>query len=79
MASLRNGIFVTGSNDKTIKAWTPLESKPLGVLEEDAPITHFIKTGKPNQADVTLIYICHTAIKQLSFKSKAVQLFRNDS
>lgn len=48
MCSLRNGIFVTGSNDKTIKAWTPLESKPLGVLEEDAPITHFIKTGKPN-------------------------------
>lgn len=43
---LSGGIFMSGSNDKFIRIWNPLESKPMGSLEEDFPVTHLIKMAK---------------------------------
>jgi hypothetical protein len=37
---------LTGSSDKTIKVWYPLESKPIGVLDEDDEVTLMLRLGK---------------------------------
>ena len=43
---LINGTFLTGSSDKFIRVWSPLDSKPLGNLEDDKPITLMLRLGK---------------------------------
>jgi|LauGreDrversion4_2_1035121.scaffolds.fasta_scaffold163804_2 hypothetical protein len=51
-----NGVFASGSSDKYIRIWSPLDNKPMGNLEEDFPITLMIKLAKTPQ-DVTMIYV----------------------
>ncbi len=46
LSNLVNGFFISGSSDKTIKIWSPLEAKPLGVLEEDDEVTLILRLGK---------------------------------
>lgn len=73
-----NGFFISGSSDKTIKVWSPLEAKPIGVLREDDEVTLMLRLGKTQQNDVTLLYVAKNTLRFLSIKSqKAVQLYRN--
>jgi WD40 repeat protein len=46
---LVNGTFVTGSQDKFVRVWSPLDTKPLGNLEEDFPVTLMLRMGKTQQ------------------------------
>lgn len=65
---LINGTILTGSNDKHIRLWSPLDPKPLGSLEEDYPITHMIRMGKTSQQDITVLYVATKVIRYLSIK-----------
>ena len=38
--------FMTGSSDKRLKIWAPLDNDPLGTLQEDFSINHMIRIGK---------------------------------
>lgn len=59
---------MSGSNDKKIKVWNPLEPKAYAELEEDDPINFFVKVGQNSQNDVTVIYVTQNTIKILSLK-----------
>jgi hypothetical protein len=73
LCSLVNGAFISGSSDKTIKVWSPLEPKPIGVLEEDEEVTLMLRLGKTAQNDITMLYVTKQSIKFLSLKQgKAV-------
>jgi len=37
---------MSGSSDKFIRVWYPLDSKPLGSLEDDYSINHMLRIGK---------------------------------
>ena len=43
---LAHGTFMTGSSDKLLRIWAPLDNKPLGTLQEDFSINHMIRIGK---------------------------------
>ena len=73
-----NGVFASGSSDKYIRIWSPLDNKPMGNLEEDFPITLMIKLAKTPQ-DVTMIYVAQKVIRLLSLKQqKAIFLYKCD-
>jgi len=65
---LVNGTFLTGSSDKFIKVWTPLDTKPLGTLEEDFSVTHMVRMGKTSQNDITTLYVAEKVLRYLSIK-----------
>ena len=46
LCHLLNGVFLSGSSDKTLKLWNCLDPKPLGQLEEDQAITLMLRLGK---------------------------------
>jgi hypothetical protein len=48
LCSLINGAFMTGSTDKMLRVWYPLDNKPLGSLEDDYSIDHMVRIGKTN-------------------------------
>lgn len=50
--------------------WNPLDSKPLGVLEEEGPVELMMKVSKSNSSDITLLYIVKNSLKLLSFKQQ---------
>jgi WD40 repeat protein len=76
---LKNGAFLSGGNDCYIRVWNTLESKPMGNLLEDFPITHSIKMGKSHNGDITVLYVAQHIIRILSLKQqKALFLFKND-
>ncbi|CDW72031.1 wd-40 repeat-containing protein [Stylonychia lemnae] len=77
---LINGAYISGSSDKTIKVWYPLEQKPIGILDEDDEVTLMLRLGKTPQNDVTLVYVAKFTLKFLSIKQqKAIQYYRNST
>lgn len=76
---LINGVFMTGSSDKFIRVWSPLDNKPLGMLEEDYPLTLMLRIGKTSTNDVTSIYVAEKIIRYLSIKNqKSIFLYRDN-
>jgi hypothetical protein len=37
---------MTGSSDRMLRVWYPLDNTPLGSLEDDYSIEHILKIGK---------------------------------
>lgn len=66
---LAHGTFMTGSSDKLLRIWAPLDSKPLGTLQEDFSINHMIRIGKTQGNDITAIYVAEKVLRILSIKS----------
>ncbi len=68
MCYLHNGSFMTGSSDKMLRIWYPLDNKPLGSIEDDYSINHILKIGKTSQGDITSVYFADKIIRSLSIK-----------
>lgn len=69
---------MTGSSDKILRVWYPLDNKPLGSLEDDYSIDHMVKIGKTSQGDVTSVYVADKILRLLSLKNqKAIFLYRD--
>ncbi len=68
LCNLINGFFLSGSSDKTIKVWSPLETKPIGILEDEDEITLMLRLGKTAQNDVTLLYVAKNVLRFFSIK-----------
>lgn len=76
---LVNGTFATGSSDKFLRVWRPLDQKPLGNLEEDMSVTLMVRMGKTQQQDVTMLYVAQKVLRYLSIKQqKAIFLYRDE-
>ena len=77
---LAHGTFMTGSADKLLRVWSPLDPKPLGTLQEDFSITHMVRIGKTQTNDITAVYAAERILRILSIKSqKAVFLYKDSA
>jgi hypothetical protein len=71
---------MTGSVDKLLRVWSPLDPKPLGTLQEDFSITHMVRIGKTQTNDITAVYAAERVLRILSIKSqKAVFLYKDSA